>query len=192
MKSMAAAVVIVVILAGLSCKEPLPEYSDPRDLLASYFFGAYVITPGENAVRVYMTIVNRFDETFDARALLNGSLVITWGGDPTLKKTVTLSPANLIYARGFNPVTGALRFDPGDSIRIGYSWNLTSDDGRSLLNVVPMMADPTCPIRQISIHPVMLVFEGNTVVYERTGPVTPQIFRFEFTLAYQFVDPRNC
>lgn len=192
MRYFASAVLTLMMIAPLSCKEPLPEYRDPLDLFDATFSGAYVISPGENAVKAYMTIVNRYDETLDAPAILNGRLVITWAGDVSLKKTVTLSPANIIYARGFNPVTGAMRFDPGDSIRIGYSWNLISDDGRSLLDVVHMMPDPTCPIRYISIQPVPLFFEGSTVVYDRTGTVAPRSFRYEFTLVLQFVDPRGC
>jgi hypothetical protein len=183
--------IAVMAIAGVSCKEALPVYQDPRELFDASFSGFYRLTPGENNVRVYMTIINRFDETLEARGVLNGPLVISWGDDPTLKKTMTWSRANIIYASGYD-TSGTLRFDPGDSIRIGTFWDFIADDGRSLRESVQMVHDPDCPIRRISARPVPLIFEGGFVLYDRTGAINPKPLRFEFTLVYQFVDPGDC
>lgn len=185
-------VLIATVFCTSSCKEPLPQYQDPREVFDSYQWGAYAISRTENEMKAYFTVVNAYDETFDAAAIFNGTLVITYDRDPSFKKTVQLTPSSLLYARGYNPVSGHLRFDPGDSVRLGFSWNFLGDDGRSLFDIVPFVRDPECPARFLSAEPVRMTFRADVRIYERTETVTAPLFRFAFVLHREYVDPRAC
>ncbi len=184
---------VTLLATGLvSCKEPLPEYNDPRDVFDSYLSSVYVCSPTENATKIFLVFVNKYEETLDGEALLTGRLAISRAADRTFQKTVTIGPSNIVYARGYNAATGVLSIDPGDSVRLLVSWNLVADDGRSLRDEIHFMNDPTCPRRLISIAPVPLIITGNMSVYERTETVTPKSLRYEFTLIKDFVSPRDC
>lgn len=182
------------LLALQSCKELLPAYEDPRDVFDAYQYGFYEISITENAVKVYFTVVNTYDETFDARAMLSGTLILAFDQDRSFKKTVPLGPSLLLEARGYDPSSGNLRFDPGDSIRFGYSWNMVADDGRSLFNIdeVRFIPDPQCPRRLISTEPIRITLQSDVRLYERVDVVAPSLFRFSFTLHRSFVASRDC
>jgi hypothetical protein len=179
-----------VLGALTSCKEPLPPYDDPRDLLDAYSYGLYVINRQENVVKAYLTVINTYDETFDAEAVLSGRIVLTWAKDGTFKKTFQLSPSLLIYARGYNAETGMLRFDPADSIRFGITWDMVADDGRRLFSLMSFFPDPECPARLISTEPVRFSIEGHALVYNRTGTVGATVTQFEFILQREFAQCR--
>lgn len=174
----------------MSCKESLPPYLDPRDVFSSEISAVYEISLRENTVKAYLSIVNEYDETFDARALLDGQLQIVWASDTTFRKTIILTPERLIRVNGYNSATGVLRFDPGDSLRFGFSWDLSADDGRSLFDLVQFVADPGCPPRLISREPIHLYVRANARVYARTPVVAPTELLFVFTLHRAYV--RNC
>jgi hypothetical protein len=183
-----------ILLGNLSCKEPLPVYQDPRDVFDAYQSGAYVVSTAENAVKAFFTVTNTYDETFDAVAVFDGTLVITFERDRSFRRTVQLDPSTILHARGYNPQTGVLRLDPGDSVRFGFSWNMVADDGRSLFNtdLVRFIPDPTCPRRLISSEPIRLTLQSSVRMYDRTESVSAALYRLEFTLHRFYVNPNNC
>lgn len=175
-----------LLVLTLSCKESLPPGGDPPQVLEAYTYNVYAISLQENMLKAYMTVVNTFDETFDAPAQLRGQFVITWNRDASFRKTVILTRSNLISARGYNPETGVLRFDPGDSIRFGFSWDLVADDGRSLFDLLLFLPDPQCPAQYVSVQPVEVIVEGNILLYERTGVLFPKRRLFSFRLHREY------
>ncbi|MDL1891365.1 hypothetical protein FBQ87_00535 [Sphingobacteriales bacterium CHB3] len=189
-----AIVVAAAMVSNLSCKEPLPGYQDPRDVFDAYQSGTYALSTAENAVKAYFTVFNAYDETFDARAVLNGTLTIIFERDRTFRKTVQLGPSTIIEARGYDPASGNLRMDPGDSVRFGFSWNMIADDGRSLFNtdLVTFYPNPECPPDLISTQPVRLTIESNVRMYDRTEIVVAPQIRLEFILHRRYVPPRDC
>lgn len=183
---------VLLALSSISCNESLPVYQDPRDVFAEMVEGAYTVSRTENAMKVYLTIVNKYDETLDARALLTGRIVVTWEQDLTFQRTFNLTDAHIITVRSYNPSTRQLRLDPGDTIRFGISWNFLSDDGRNLKDLVIFRRDPTCNNRFISLNPVNIQVDATMSLFERTETVAPQRFLYRFTLIREYVDPRDC
>lgn len=181
-----------LLLLSLSCKEELPPYHDPRDVFDGRLSGAYAISPAENALKAYFTVINSYDETLEGTALLTGRIVLTWQGDSTFRRTIGLTDANILFARHYDATSKHLRIDPGDSVRFGISWNFIADDGRDLKRLVRFHPDPTCLARYISEEPVPIIIEGTMKVFERTELIVPPpaVFRFEFVREY--VNPRDC
>lgn len=175
------------LLALQSCKEPLPVYIDPRDVFDAYAYCVYSVTSADHSVKVYLTIVNAYDETFEADAVLTGQVTITLAKDPTFTKTVPLVPADVKYARNYNTVTGVLRLDAGDSVRFGISWDMVAEDGRSLFSMYSFFPDPECPARRLSHEPVVLFVGGDAALYQRTGVARTDRSAYVFRLQREFV-----
>lgn len=180
----------LVSLSG--CKEELPTYQDPQDVLQGLLVGDYTITRTENAMKAYFSIKNMYDETLEARSILTGRMVLTWDKDPTFRRTIDLNDVYVIYAKSYNSTTRVLRLDPGDSIRLGFSWTFLSDDGRDLRQLVFMISDPTCLVRNISQEDVQMHVEAWMDIFERTQTVSPKKIIYRFQLVREFVDPRAC
>ncbi len=184
--------VFVLSLAAGSCKEDLPPYADPRDVFDGRLAAAYAISRTDNSLKAYLTVINKYDETLEDTSILSGQIVLTWQADPTFRRTLQLSDANILLVRNYNPDTKMLRLDPGDSIRFGVSWNFLSDDGRDLKRLVSFQQDPTCPARWISAAPVPIIIEATLSVFKRTERVVPPRFIYLFELVREYVHPRDC
>lgn len=182
----------VLLVGGLSCKESLPPYADPRDVFDGWLAGAYGISRTENAMKAYLTIINKFDETLEDTSILTGEIELTWQADPSFRRRIQLNESNILFVRYYDPTTRILRFDPGDSIRFGISWDFLSDDGRDLKRLVTFVQDPTCLARWISREPVGIMIEGTLNVFKRTETVIAPRIMFQFTLVREYVDPRGC
>lgn len=185
-------IVCMLALIWLSCKEPLPVYQDPRDVFDGIVEGGYNVSRTENAMKAYLTVVNKYDETLDARAILTGRIILTWQNDPTFRRTFELTDAQILSVRFYNSSTRELRLDPGDSIRLGISWNFLSDDGRDLKRHVIFKQDPTCRARFISEDPVHILITATMKIYDRTETVEPPQLLYRFVLVREYVDPRDC
>jgi hypothetical protein len=187
----AAPLATLMLVSSISCNEELPSYADPRDLFDATLEVAYAYTHLENALKVYILVRNDFDETFDAIAILKGRLVIVLQSDPSFRRTVNLEPSHLVYARHYNPATGVLRVDPGDSVRIGFTWNFLDDNGVHLRTKLSYSPDPTCQARLVS-GLVNLNISGDVKMYERTEPTLASPILYQFHHNREWVDPRNC
>lgn len=181
----------IVALLPLSCAESLPPYEDPLNVLKGDAWSAYVITNVDNSIKIFLTVVNTYDETFEGIAILRGEATITWGGDPAAVKRFNLDASHLISARGYNPATRMLTFDPGDSIRIGVSWNFITDAGLNVREAILYHRDPLCYPRFIS-HPETFHLTAEILVYDRTGKVIGSPRSFTFQITKEYVDPRSC
>lgn len=188
---------LILILASLtigSCDENLPAYRDPSDLMEGKIEGQYVLTISDNSVKVYLTIRNVFDETLEGQALIDGTLEIESSRDPQIRKSAQLRPSNLINARGYNGNSGVLTIDPGDSIRLGYSWNLVADNGTNLRSqFFRYTPDPTCrvPDRQIA-NEETFILRGELKVFDRIPVVRCSPAAFTFCYVNIWVNPKDC
>lgn len=179
-------------LAAVSCKEQLPAYRDPLDVFDGTLTGVYVINHLENALKGYLTVINTFDETLEGRAVMTGELTLMWQSDTTFRKTFTVTDANLLLARQYDPARRHLRLDPSDSLRFGVSWDFFADDGRDLKRLVPFVQDPTCRARYITAAPIPIIIEGHLRVFDRTEVVVFRRVIIQFILTREYVDPRSC
>jgi hypothetical protein len=110
---------------------------------------------------------------------------------PNIRKTFTIDSSN--WANGkYDQSTGILRMDPGDTLRLIYSWNFVDDNGIDVRTqeffYVP---DSTCNGRMIAAQEIF-VFHANLTVFDRvpellTGP-------YEFTMCHvnAYVSPQFC
>lgn len=178
---------------SLSCKEPLPPHEDPRNVFDGTIDAEYVYAPDDNSLKIRFAIKNKFDETLQGKASLTGSIQISLRRIPDRKRTFSLSSANLIQARNYNPNSRELTIDPGDSIRLAVSWNFVDDKGIDLRQgVFQYVIDPTCPTyRRIALREILIV-KANLTVFDRTedvnvGPVIVPICHIN-----AWVDTRIC
>ncbi|MGH2569551.1 MAG: hypothetical protein ACRDGA_14530, partial [Bacteroidota bacterium] len=109
--------ILIFLVLQIACDEALPPYDVPEKVFeGSVFAGYQILTPGDNSLKVFVSIKNLFDETLQDRAVLSGSLEIASLRDPRVKKTFSLNTANLLYARSYNSVSRFLTLDTGDSV----------------------------------------------------------------------------
>lgn len=161
----------LVIIHVSSCNGELPPYIDPGNLFQARTSGLYVLSSQENTLKVIVTVINKFDETLDGEAILDGSVKITLGRFVQYEKNVSIGPSNLIQARSYNPSTRHLTIDPGDSIRFMYSWNFVDDLGRDLRQqVFQYIRDTTCVLtdRRIAVKETFFL-SGKVNVFSRTS-----------------------
>jgi hypothetical protein len=126
--------IILIMFIG-SCDESLPPYRAPAGLFEGWLRGSYVLTRTDNSLKVYFTIRNIFDESFQGPAELTGSIRIVSARNPDIAKTFFLTARNIIEGSGYDGATGTLLLDPGKSIRLGVSWNFVDDEGRDLRDI---------------------------------------------------------
>lgn len=169
-------IVAAILLPLFHCSESLPPYLDPRAVLSAHLKGAYVLTISENAMKVYLDIKNIFDETFEAPAVFEGDGEIALIRKPGVRKTFSLTAANVVLAPGYNRPSGILRLDPGDSIRVAFTWNFIDDLGTDLRNAEFLyVGDTSCQYRRIaygerfSIRASFRVFDKIDTISE--GPI---------------------
>jgi len=193
-KNFLSSLVILAVLgiATISCSESLPPYQDPAEVFQGKVTGQYVLTVADNSLKIYITLKNVFDETFQAQALLRGNLEIVLARKPEIRKTVSLYPSNILQARSYNSSNGMLTVDAGDSIRLGYSWDFIADDGTDLRRGIFILTeDPTCKSREIAKDETFIL-SGDIKVFERTAPVKFGPTAYTFCYVTNWVNTKFC
>lgn len=182
---------LVLMGLALSCKERLPTYEDPAQVFSGLMRPAYRYSGTQNLLGVQLVVVNEYDETFEGRTLFEGSIEIVLSRKPDLKKTFFLSSSNLIQGK-YNAGSRVLTLDPGDSVRVGVTWNFVDDRGVDLRQEeFSYRTDQTCFQRRIAAEETFTI-RGTLKLYDRTdeikfGPIT-------FTMCHVnvWVEPRFC
>jgi len=163
---------VVAMAVSMSCDESLPPYQDPRNVLQGTPRGKYVLTVSENSLHVSFTIKNVYEETFQAQAILNGTLVITAKRDPTIQKTFQLTESNVTYAANYNRATGVLTIDPQDTVVLSATWDFIDNVGEDLrLMFFRYAPDPSCLGRHIAQEETFLI-QGSMKVFEKLPDVS--------------------
>lgn len=189
--------VLLLSLALLSlsfgpCDESLPVYEEPAKVFSGKIEGGYTLTVQDNSMKVFFTIWNNFDETFQGDANLKGSIEIVSMRDPLVKKTFAVSSANMIQSKGYDWTTEKLTIDPHDSIRFLVSWNLTDDSGRDLRkSFFSYIKDTTCNLRCLAFTEDFSL-RGSITLFDKTGPVFAGPTGYSLCFVNIWVNPRGC
>ncbi len=187
----------LLIIGFCSCKESLPPYEEPAAVLEGKAKGQYVFSNKENLIRVYVTVKNIYDETLQSTAPLKGTIEITWPRYPSIRRTDSIDVSNLVYARKYDRDKGILTLDPGDSIRLEYSWNLMDDNGTFIYNegdnqlVEWKFIDTLCqasPPRKIAREETFTL-RGEFFVFKQAAPATFGPTPFSFCYVNKWVNP---
>ncbi|MBI4429548.1 MAG: hypothetical protein HY562_10565 [Ignavibacteriales bacterium] len=173
------ATVFVAWVTAWNCEGELPVYRDPRDVLSAKVSGEYVLSSSENSLKLFLSVKNTYDETLEGAAVLQGKIDVILVRNTAIRKTFSLTSANLIYARSYNASSRILRLDPEDSVKFMVSWDFVDDNGVDLReHVFAYSSDPSClaedhPIclgedRRIS-SPEEFSLDGEITIYEKVG-----------------------
>ncbi len=156
---------LISVLSFLSsCDEQLPAYRDPRNALEAKVMTRYVLGVSENSMKVEIRVINTYDETFEGRAVLQGSGSILLKRNQFVGRTFTVTAANFTSGK-YNPVTGILRMDPNDTLRLIFSWNFVADGGVDLRQTVfQYYNDATCSWDQPLVIQRRIAFQETFVV----------------------------
>jgi len=137
----------------LACNENLPIREDIDHLVKAYIQSFYETTSHSRhagGIRLYVTIVNKTDETLDDIAQLTGAIEITWlvpndmrpRGDIT--RTIRVNSDDIFHAKKFDRLSKRLTLDADDSLIVSVVWNLKSNDSTYLLPYFPWGIDTGC------------------------------------------------
>lgn len=187
-----AGLLLAILTGGPTCSEALPPYIDPTDVFDGSIEGAYVLIPSDNSVKIYLKARNRYDETLEGPAVLQGEAEISLARDPSMVRKFTITSANLLTSRNYNPSTGVLRVDPGETMVFGLSWNLVTDNGTNLRGShFRYWVDLECPMRCVA-EAELFIIRGSVIIFDKTGTVTPQPASFSLCHVNAYIEPRLC
>ena len=188
---------VVACLAGvltflqLSCNEALPPYHDPRDVFRAQIEGLYVLTINDNSMKVYLKLINKYDETFEAPVSIDGSIEIAWLRSSTVRKTFALTINNLITKGTYNQSKNILRVDPGDTLTFAVSWDFIDNSARDLRTSFEYYVDNECEQRCVANEEVF-VLRGEAKVFEQIPAITVGPVQFSICHVKNWVNPQDC
>jgi len=183
---------ILLLLFLNSCHESLPLREDPKDILSGSLTANYAAYISLSTMTITLDVENKFDETLQDRALLEGNLIIRWLGDSQYGKTIKLTKVNLQNNLKYNPNTGILTLDPHEVLHFVYVWDFTSDNGDTIPQKFKTHFSPHCLEvgEKIFVAQESFSIEGSMNIFSHTGftkanPLT-------YTCCYAFGISRSC
>ena len=179
----------ICCLFGVSCHESLPPRADPGNIFSGKIQPRYVLNKTENDIWLCVTITNIFDETFQEKMLLQGSISIALFGDTSYSKTFALADTDLIRGR-YDPRTKILTIDPDSSILLHLHWDMIDDHGRDVRKALTFDEDPHCTYRLIA-KPTFYI-AGQVKLIDHTREVIFGPLFYNVTMANTLVDPHVC
>ena len=187
-----ASILLLAMAVSMSCDESLPPYLDPRDVLQGSLSGRYILTVNQNSVLVSFTVKNIYEETFQAPAILRGTVQITSKRYLSIQKTFQFTSANLAHANNYNPASGVLTIDPQDSIVLTTNWNFIDDAGKDLRQTLfAYSADQTCGFRRIALEETFIL-KGSVKVYDKVSDASAGPTEFSMCHVTNWVNPKDC
>jgi len=139
----------------LSCDDLLPTYQKPENILEAGFTSidtslikysgwlyqvpVYRYTES-SPYNFILQIRNRYTETIQSTADIQGKLEIWVAANPALKATIPLTSSNALLLNSpaiFNPVTGILTLNPNQKLFLKTQWNFKMDDGHWINEALP-------------------------------------------------------
>jgi len=176
----------------------LPAYRAPGNIFQVRLNPLYSLTASENKLHILLVVQNVYDETLEAEASMNGRVQLVSAADPSVVKTFTLGPGNILTARGYHPGTGILTFNPRDTIIFDASWDLSQrplldDAGKDLtVGLLHLDTDPECPTGRKRSVPQDFIVEGFVQLFDRSGPAVESKVVFRLCLISNWVNPSAC
>ena len=126
----------------------------------------------DSSLLIYVNVRNVFDETFNERVQIDGSIDIELARDPSFRKTFAISDANIYSAKNYNTQSKILTIDAGDSIRFRVVWNFVDESGRDLrTHIFRYFADPYCFELRGVARPEIFIARGQVKLFDKTGYV---------------------
>ncbi len=183
------------VLALMACEGEIPARLDPSDVFESRVQAFYNLSVIQNDLRVLFTARNKFDETLQAVADFSGTLELTMARNTSIRKTFTLSAAQLVYARSYNAGARVLTIDPGDSVVFGVNWNFVSDAGLDLrLDHFRYTHDASClpPGDRELADPEVIIIGGQLKIFDKVNVTKAGSIQFLLCHVNVFVLPNYC
>lgn len=176
---------LAVAVAGYGCKENLPVYTDPQDVLSLRIAAVeqlddHIAPPGRQAVRILLQGENRFDEPFLDSVDIRGTMKIIWERQPYRVRTITLDRKNL--SDQSMVVNGKMLLIPGQSFSMEVIWDMRSDDGiylPALMNFA-WLTRRQCAPGIACADPENFFIETSLNVYDRIGVLHAPTAEFTF------------
>lgn len=190
-------ILIVFLIAFLSlssgpCDETIGPSEEPQRVFKTRVEGFYVLSLIDNSLKVYLIVKNVFDETLQGPAIFKGSVEITSARDPNVRRTFTLTAANVISARGYDRTRSTFTFDSGDSIRVGVSWDFKTDEGRDLRkDFFSYIADKTCQLRCLAFTEDFIL-KGNIQLFKQTTLAIAEMTPYSLCFVSRYASPGAC
>lgn len=184
---LAAAAFAFLLLAfpGLGCKESLPTYVEPSDVMRISVttveqLDDHLAPPGRQMVRILLQGVNAFDEPFLDSVRIEGTMKIIWERQPFRVRTVRLTQRELTDQSLVS--NGKMLLVPGQAFSMEYFWNMRSDDGvylPALMNFA-WLTRRVCAPNIACADPETFIIETTLNVYDRLGVLRAPEARFTF------------
>lgn len=185
MQILVVLVFFVVALFGLSCKESLPVYTAPTNILALKVstieqLNDHAAPPGNQMVRIVFSCENIYEEVFQDSVDIKGTVFIWWKRKPTRVRTISISLANLRERDLIS--NGKLLLTPGQQVSFETLWNMKGDDSLyfpSEMNFA-FLRKRQCWYNTACADPEEFVVETSLNLYDRLGYVVAPATSFIF------------
>ncbi|HEY6192530.1 MAG TPA: hypothetical protein VI215_09440 [Bacteroidota bacterium] len=184
-------------LAPLSCKESLPTYVFPSNIMSFRVatieqLSNRLARPGHQAVHMVLVGRNTFDEVFEDSVDIKGSVRIWWQRKPRRFRTIALSEQNLVDPSLV--VEGKMMLLPGQEFGLDFTWDMRTDDSLYLPSEMVFTnerRERQCDYSVVCSDPETFVVEASISVYNKIGVVTapPREFVFIGTLCINSTGP---
>ncbi|MDP1677866.1 MAG: hypothetical protein Q8L88_13495 [Bacteroidota bacterium] len=185
-------ILVILALTLNGCYESLPLREDPKEILSASLTANYAAHVSLTTMTITLNVENKFDETLQDHAFLDGVLTIQWLGDPQSRKTIKLSKLNLQNNGQYNPSTGILTIDPHEVLQFVYVWDFTDDNGDSIPQEFKTYLSPHCLEvgEQIFVARESFLIEGSMNVFSHTG--FTRAASITYSCCYAFGISRSC
>lgn len=185
-KHMLPLALLALALASLSCKEALPTYADPKNVMAFKVtlieqLNDRLAPPGRQVVHMVLEAENVHDEVFYDSVNISGAVRIWWKRRPVRYRTMTLTQGNLQDRDLIR--NGKIMLLPGQKVSFDVFWNLRSDDGIYLPREMnfAFLRRRTCDFNVACADPEEFVVESSLKMFDRLGVVPAPVTSFMFT-----------
>jgi len=180
-----AAAIALTIASGSGCKENLPVYVEPQDVMeisiaAVEQLDDHLAPPGRQMVRIILQGVNTFEEPFLDSVRIEGTMKITWERQPYRYKTIRLTQKDLTDPSLVS--NGKMLLVPGQVFSMEVLWNMRSDDGVYLpafMNFAWLIRRRCAPGIACA-DPETFIIETTLKVYDEIGMLAAPKAKFTF------------
>lgn len=177
-----------VLILFSSCEDPLPPHTLPKDFISAAFVNIehdtiWYIGKEEEITRTYVepflnfSIRNLYEETLDAKAILDGKLEIWIDGLELYKVTTPANENNIIPNSAYNTTTGFLTLNTNEEIYFKVPMGVLLANGYYLHHYAPVVKTTmySRPFYYLYEHAdVQLHFRFSMTVFPNSAPVTTE------------------
>ena len=176
----------LLALSTYSCKEALPSYADPRNVMSVKVslieqLNDRIAPPGRQVVHIVLEAENIHDEVFLDSVDIQGAVRIWWKRRPVRFRTMTVTSSNLQDRDLIR--NGKIMLLPGQKVSFDLFWNIRSDDGIYLPREMNFayLRRRVCDFNVACADPEEFVVESSLKIYDRLGVIAAPTTSFIFT-----------